>query len=210
MSTLTTLRAALRQDLHDEDGSAYRWTDAVLNRHLQRALEELQNAWPLDAEASIPAVAGQLHYALGSLTGLLWVERVWYPYDVALPAVWAPFREAGGSLYLQTDDPPAGTETIRVFYAKAHTVDASGSTVLAEHEHVLVAGVAAHALADLAVKATGQVNLSRFTARDLSAIYDRRRAEFDAQLQRLRNQRLARASHPVTWTFADSTGRLVI
>src|SRR5256885_17867 len=32
MTTIATVRALVRKDLHDEDASNYRWTDAVLDR----------------------------------------------------------------------------------------------------------------------------------------------------------------------------------
>ena len=38
---LDDLRDRLRQELHDEDSGAYRWQDAVLDRHIERAVREL-------------------------------------------------------------------------------------------------------------------------------------------------------------------------
>lgn len=40
MTTIATIRARIRQDLHDEDSSAYRWIDAVLDRHIGRSTNE--------------------------------------------------------------------------------------------------------------------------------------------------------------------------
>ena len=52
-TTITTIRARVRQDLHDEDSAAYRWTDAVLDRHIGRAVNEYSIAALL--EIMVPA-----------------------------------------------------------------------------------------------------------------------------------------------------------
>ena len=52
---LSDLRNQVRKDLHDEDSSGYRWTDAVLNRHIERALAELSAACPRTATTTINA-----------------------------------------------------------------------------------------------------------------------------------------------------------
>ncbi len=51
MSSLATIRADVRKDLHDEDSSAYRWADAVLDRHPKRALREYSLVSPLEQKA---------------------------------------------------------------------------------------------------------------------------------------------------------------
>jgi hypothetical protein len=52
-TSLTTLRARLRQELHDEDAADYRWTDAVLNRHLARAVRELSLVLPREQKTAL-------------------------------------------------------------------------------------------------------------------------------------------------------------
>ena len=208
MSTLTTLRASLRQDLHDEDSANYRWTDAVLARHIQRALERYQHEWPVETDGSITPAAAAVRFATSSLTGLLWVEKVWYPYDTAAEPVWIPFAERGGFVYrTEEDESFDGASAARVFYAKAHTVDTNGSTIPVEHEHVVLTGATAAALADVMIRSTNVVNLSRFTPRELRALWEAKQREFEAQLDDLRRLRIARGDGRVTWQFEDSTGR---
>src|SRR3990172_3899746 len=52
------LRTRLRQGLHDEASGAYRWTDAVLNRHIDRAVRELSAVWPRERKTTAQTAAG--------------------------------------------------------------------------------------------------------------------------------------------------------
>ncbi len=57
MSSLATIRANVRKDLHDEDATAFRWTDAVLQRHIERALREFSFYAPLEKKSTVVTVA---------------------------------------------------------------------------------------------------------------------------------------------------------
>src|SRR5215207_1269054 len=46
MITLSDIRTRVRKDLHDTDSGAYRWTDAQLDRHIERSLSDLSLACP--------------------------------------------------------------------------------------------------------------------------------------------------------------------
>ncbi len=46
---LTEMRDRLRKDLHDEDPQNQRWTDAELDRHIQRAVSDFSLSVPLEA-----------------------------------------------------------------------------------------------------------------------------------------------------------------
>ncbi len=58
MTTITTVRGLVRKDLHDEDSSNYRWTDAVLDRHIGRAVNEYSVAAPLEQKSTLTTTAG--------------------------------------------------------------------------------------------------------------------------------------------------------
>lgn len=206
MTTLATLRTSLRSDLHDTVSASYRWTDAALDRHILHAVERYQDAWPQDVEAAIATTAGTIRYSLGALTGLIWVERVWYPYDAALEPVWISFRVDGGELELLDVAAPSGAETIRVFYAKLHQVDASGSTIPREHEYVVLTGAAGYALAEHASYAPATVNPSAASGQAYFALSRDRLAEFERQLAGLRVLRAARGDSRLALRYHDSAG----
>jgi len=55
---LMTMRARVRRDLHDEDSTQYRWTHAELDRHVQRAVQEISLAAPREASATLQFAPG--------------------------------------------------------------------------------------------------------------------------------------------------------
>lgn len=63
---LSEMRDRVRTDLHDEDSAAYRWTDAELDRHIQRAVRDLSLAVPLEAKATLSATPGTATFLLAA------------------------------------------------------------------------------------------------------------------------------------------------
>ena len=53
MTILSDIRTRIRKDLRDTDSLAYRWTDVQLDRHIERALNELSIAIPQEKLATI-------------------------------------------------------------------------------------------------------------------------------------------------------------
>ena len=49
---ISDMRRLVRRDLHDEEATDYRWTDAELDRHIQHAVRELSLSLPLQSTAS--------------------------------------------------------------------------------------------------------------------------------------------------------------
>ena len=76
---LATMRGRIRKDLHDEDSQNYRWTDTVLDRHIDHAVRELSFALPREQTATLSTTAGSRDLSLSSLTDLVQVEAVEYP-----------------------------------------------------------------------------------------------------------------------------------
>lgn len=202
---LAALRTTVRRDLHDE--SATRWTDAVLDRHIQRAVEEYQQVWPVEATADLNLSEEVRVYDLSALTGLLWVERVWYPYEANEPPGWAPFVVAGSSLYLLGPAAPRTGEVARVWYAKAHTLSATTSTIPDGHDHVIVLGAVAFAHLDWASYALARVNASERAPDAYRTYAHARYAEFRARLDALALERAARSESRVVWPLRGGGGR---
>lgn len=155
---LATMRTRVRRDLHDEDGASYRWTDAELDRHLDRAVRELSLAVPLQSKATLTTAAGSRDLSLASLTGLVQVEAVEYPVD-KYPPQFAQFSLWGNTLTLLVDSAPSGAASAYLYYGKLHTLDATSSTIPAPLEDLVALGAAAYAALEWASYATNRVNL---------------------------------------------------
>ena len=195
---LTTMRANLRKDLHDEDSANIRWTDAVLNRHIDRAGKEYGQAWPLVASGSLSAGSSR-RYDLSAQSGYLWCGRVEYPVDDDPPR-YLPFREDGvGTVYLLGDEAPVVGENVKFWYAKAHTVDASGSTIPREHEELVALGAAGFAAVEWANYAIGRLNVSGEASEWYRAWGEARLREFWTRLDGLRAERATEGTPRPHW-----------
>ena len=152
------MRARVRQDLHDEDASAYRWTDGELDRHIQHAVRELGLAVPLEAKATLTTTAGSRELSTSSLSDVVIVEAVEYPVD-KYPPVYVPFSLWGSTLTLLVEDVPDGSESVYVYYGKLHTLDATSSTVPSALEDLVSMGTVGYAALEWASFATNRVNV---------------------------------------------------
>lgn len=188
---LPTMRTNLRLDLHDENPAAYQWSDAMLDRHIDRALKEYSQAWPLQASVILPAINSR-RYSLAGQPGYLWCERVEYPVD-EYPRRFLPFLEDGAaSVVVLPEWMPVNGQDVKFWYAQAHTLDASASTIPCEHEELVALGAAGYAALQWAGFAIGRLNVS-------SEVPERYRAWGEARLQefrqRLEGLRAARSFH---------------
>jgi len=155
---IVQLRARLRRDLRDEDPDGQRWSDAELDRHLQRAARELSLAVPLEAVAILTAPGASRDLSLASLEGLVEVEAVEYPVGL-FPPNYVPFSLWGDRLTLLGERVPAAGEGVRVYYTRLHTLDATVSTVPAALEDLLLTGAAAYAALEWAGYAANRINV---------------------------------------------------
>jgi hypothetical protein len=155
---LPTMRALVRRDLHDEDSANYRWTDAELDRHIDRTVKELSLAVPLDSKATLTTSADSRELSLASLTGLVVVEAVEYPVGT-YPPEYVAFCLWGDTLTLLVDQAPLEAEDVSVFYGALHTLDATSSTIPSHLEDLVATGAAAYAALEWASFATNRVNV---------------------------------------------------
>src|SRR3989304_5357544 len=132
------LRTRLRQELHDEDSGAYRWTDAVLNRHIDRAVRELSAVWPRERKTT-----GQT--AAGPRGG---------------PAALGPWQLSGSVLTLLLESAPAAVADVNVYWGQLHAVDASQSTLPTAAEDAVVTGAGGYAALEWANFATNRANVA--------------------------------------------------
>ncbi|MDI7276010.1 MAG: hypothetical protein QME94_08515 [Anaerolineae bacterium] len=167
MSVLSEIIDRVEADLKDTSNAT--WSADDLTRAVRWALHELSWATPRRAVATLIAEQGVREYSLsaGGIGDVLFVTEVWYPYDAAdqgYPPRAVPWRLLDDdTLYLDLAGVTGG-EGIRLFYARAHTVegldDATATTLTREQEELVCLGAAGYAALQRAQESIGQVNLT--------------------------------------------------
>ena len=158
MTTITDIRGRVRTDLHDEDSQNYRWTDAELNRHIDRAVNELSLAVPLEAKTTLTTAAGSRDISIASLSDRVAVEAVEYPTG-KYPPVYVRFSIWIDTLTMLIDGAPGASENVDVHHTKLHTLDATSSTVPQPLEELVATGAGGYAALEWASFATNRVNV---------------------------------------------------
>lgn len=158
MTTIATIRANVRKDLHDEDATNYRWTDAELDRHIAHAVREFSRHVPLEQKSTLTTTAGSREVSIATLSDLLWVEEVEYPTGL-FPPSYVRFSLWGTTLTLLGDRVPAGAESVNVYWNKLHTLDVSSSTLPTWGEEVVAVGGEGYAAMEWGSYATNRVNV---------------------------------------------------
>jgi hypothetical protein len=200
------MRTRVRRDLRDEDSANYRWTDAELDRHIGRAVQEVSLAAPLEASTTLTTSAGSRELSIATLTSRVSIEAVEYPTGQYPPCL-VPFTTWVDTLSLLIEGEPSAGESVLVRYSKLHTLD-STSTTLPERLHDLVAtGAAAYAALEWASYATNRVNVGGAeTWRNYHTWAQERMAAFAKALAKLGRERRLR-SHRLYQPAAASAPR---
>jgi hypothetical protein len=152
LTDLETLRDRVESLL--TDSSNLEWTTTELDQAIRLALYELSTVLPVRASTTIDAVASTWEYSLSSITGLVAVVEVWYPYlstsdtyKQPHPCKWRMITDF--TLLLECEDGPDATYDLRVFYDKVQTLkdldSASSTTVDDAEKAALVLGAAGYA-----------------------------------------------------------------
>jgi hypothetical protein len=153
---LAEMIAVVRQDLHDEDSSNYRWTDNVLTRHLNRVLAELSESIPVPVKATVSTVAGARELDISSLTDRIMVAAVEYPLGETPPG-YQQFSIWGDTLMIITGPRPDGNNC-NIYYGVAHSMNAESSTLPAKYVDLVAGGICAYAAVELALYTINRVN----------------------------------------------------
>jgi len=205
---LSEMRDRLRKDLHDEDAQNQRWTDAELDRHIQRAVRDFSLSVPLEAKTTLSTTADSRDLSIAGLTDLVAIEAAEYPVG-NYPPTYVPFSVWLSTLTMLIDSPPAAVEDVDVYYTELHTLDATTSTLPARFEDVVATGAGAYAALEWASFATNRVNVGgQDVWRDYLTWGQQRLAEFQRALARhgRRNTvRVRRLYRPATTPVDQST-----
>lgn len=154
---ITEMIALVRNDLHDEDEANYRWTDAELTRHINRAVGELSESLPLPAKATLPTTVGSMELDISGLSDRIMVAAIEYPVG-EVPPSYQQFSIWGDTLTITSGDQPDGTNC-NVYYGVRHTLDSGGSTVPGQYEDLVAGGACGYAAIERAVFAINRVNV---------------------------------------------------
>ncbi|MDA8218218.1 MAG: hypothetical protein M0Z94_11440 [Dehalococcoidales bacterium] len=209
MSTLDTLRADLASDLKNTLLAGNKWEDADLDRAILKATGALDLSWPNATTFEFAAAEGVRAYDLtaagvGEVARLIAVERVECPADQD-PREYVPFEvadtDAGLQLRLTLATGPEATDTVRLYVATCHLVDAAGSTIPVHLEPVVLTGAMGYAALAYAAYAINRVNVSSATVAQLTDFAETCLADFRRSLADLRQRRATVA--PSYTTFAN-------
>ena len=184
-ANIAAVRAEVRQDLHDEDAAAYRWTDAVLDRHITRAVAEYSLHRPREQKTTLTTTAGSRIVSVATLVNLIEIIAVEWPVGEFPPRLLG-ITKWMTDITLDVVAAPASTENIAIYWLRDHILDASSSTIDAIHDDLIAAGAAAYAALDWTSFSINKIN----TGGDdvwgrYSALARERLAYFEAELRRL-------------------------
>lgn len=154
---LSDMRAIVRRDLHDEDATNYRWTDDELDRHIAHAVKDFSEAVPYEQKATKATTSGSRELDISTITDRIMVEAVEHPVD-KFPKRYQRFSLWADMLTILGDEVPDGSNAY-IYYGKLHTLDATSSTIPAQHEDLIATGAGGYAAVEWAVYAINRVNV---------------------------------------------------
>ncbi|MCX7912374.1 MAG: hypothetical protein N2506_05380 [Dehalococcoidales bacterium] len=190
---LAEMIALVRKDLRDDNSSGYRWSDAELARHINRAVREFSEAVPFQTRAVFPTAAGSRELDISSLSGMVMVEAVEYPLGL-FPPGYRQFSVWGNTLTILNGAVPDGSDCC-VYYGTLHTLDGSGSTVPPRYEELVVSGACGFAAVAGAIGAVNRINLGGgAVSRDYLQWGMQRLRDFRSEIRRLGRKNRVRVS----------------
>jgi hypothetical protein len=178
------------------DASNVTFALATIDEAIRTALADYSVAYPLTLDSTITLGAAGREIDLSTLTGLINVLDVWWPY-AASPEVWPPNQVPGFHLWWnnavpkllissQSGSQPQSGDGVRVWYSKQHTISsldgAAATSVLPLHETGIVIGAAAYAVTSEMRHQIGVIHVDPQQVASLNAYATERMAEFKAWL----------------------------
>lgn len=202
-SALAAIRDRVELELRDS-GNAI-WTTGEIDAYLRRALARINNVLPAASVGTITTSAGVFEYATSGLTGLLYVDDVWFPWDSTDPGTanrieWSVPQDG----YIRLDvDAVSGDYPARVFYRVARTIkdldSATVTTLTWPQEEAAVMGAAAYAAIAAGVESINAVTVSGWTPRQWLEWGRVREEQFAALLEEMRLEAMAAIDGRITW-----------
>jgi hypothetical protein len=165
--TLTTLRDRVETQLQDDTNQ--RWATGDIDEAIEKALEQWSRHDPQMAITDITLSADGREIDISSISGLLRVHKVWWPYDSSSPGYppnWVQYEVwPGDILYIDEPDEPATGQKVRIWYTKMHTINglngASATTLPAEDIGYFTSGVCEFAVDMRALEIAEELSVDR-------------------------------------------------
>jgi hypothetical protein len=190
---LDEMIAMVRNDLHDIESGSYRWSDAELTRHINRAVAELSESLPQPAKTTLPTVAGSRELDISGLTDRIMVAAVEFPLG-ASPASYQQFFIWGNTLTIVSGSEPDGSNC-NVYYGVLHVLDAQGSTLPSQYHDLVAGGAGGYAAIEWASYAINRVNVGgTMTPKEYLDWGNQRLKYFRQELRRLGRRNVVRLS----------------
>ena len=185
MSMLSEVRERVRRDLHDEDANSYRWTDEVLNRHIERALAKVSKVSPQEKKTAKQLASDNREVSVADLTDRVVVEAIEYPVGQYPPSR-VRFNQWGDTLLLNLPGTPKVGESVTVYYGALHRLTDTASTLPEALEELVITGAAAYAALEWAAYAVNRLNVGgQDVWRQYLTWAEERMADFELQLARI-------------------------
>ncbi len=197
-STLAQFETRILAALVDAGGAIY--TTATVDEALRHALSEYSQVCPLEMETVLTLPGAGREIDLSSLTGLLSVSMVWWPFDSTAEA-WPPNQVKGFRIWWDDTNPvlflmdlaggePQTSDELRAWYTASQTIQnldsAAATTVRTDHESLLVLGASAYAALARAEDLVETAGTDLYQVGLLGSWGVRKQRDFQAQLDRLR------------------------
>lgn len=202
MSTLAEIRDRIEEMLMDTTNAIF--TSDLLDESIRQALDQYNYVNPLTMETVITLPGDGREIALSGISGLVKVLDVWWPYDsAATEETWPPNRVRGyrlwwddnqAVLFLEIKDgaQPQTDEEVRVWYSKRQMIEnldgGTTTSLLPEHESIIVLGAAGHAAMSRAVDLAETAGTDLYQVGLLGTWGQRKLKEFNGALRRIQQQ----------------------
>jgi hypothetical protein len=199
-ATFTSLRDRIEQTLFDVSNLIF--PTGLIDEAIRQALEQYSSAYPRVVETDLTLTADGREISLATLTGLLEVIDVWYPYD-STSETFPPNEVIGWRVYwddaipklyihtYQSAQPQSG-EKIRIWYSTIHLLNgldaALTTTIRSDHEHLLVIGGAAKCAMSRTADLIEELNIDLYEVNLLGSWSLIKEREFQIELEKLRRQ----------------------
>ncbi len=155
----TDLVARLRVELHDEDSNNYRWVTATLQRHIERVVREVSEAWPRERLTVLTTTAGSRDIDVSAqFTDLVRIDAIEWPIGQE-PRTYIQWSLYQDTLTLLGDNIPAAADSVNAYWGPRHLVDDTQSTLPQVTEEAVVQGAAGYAAIEWANFAINRANV---------------------------------------------------
>lgn len=164
--TLTTLRDRVETMLQDSTNAI--WATGDIDEAIEKALEEYNRHSPvLTIDTHTVTAAGREQDISGSVSNLLRVVKVWWPYDSSAPSWpgnWVQFDMYPGTiLYIDEPSEPQVGDVIRLWHTTPAILNglnnATSTTIPTDDLTYLLNGAVHYAIKERAIEITEQVTV---------------------------------------------------